>query len=58
VNNDIHGPVRRRNISTLRCGTGGGNTPVLSMVKPGTAAYNTARGSSFNRKFRGVGITN
>jgi len=55
VNLDVTGAdARKRTISTLLSGTGGGYIPSIRGGKPQTAAYNTARGSDFNRKMRGM----
>ncbi len=50
VNNDAVGETRRRNISQLSSGIGGGDPPFIhpAAAKPMTAQYNTARGSYFN----------
>lgn len=52
VNHEAAGATRRRNISVLRSGTGGGTLPKMSGKKPQTVAYNTARGSSYNKKLK------
>ena len=44
--------MRRRNISTLKSGTGGGSLLPSVGEKAGSAAFNTAR-SFFNKKLKG-----
>ena len=54
VQHDAKGPHRRMNISQISYGTGGRIVPPIpGFGKPQTAAYNTARGSSYNATFRG-----
>lgn len=54
VQHDAKGPNRRLNISQISNGTGGRIVPPIHGIsKPSTAAYNTARGSSYNATFRG-----
>ena len=49
VAHDAKGPMRRKNISQLSKGTGGGPVPTFdSDSLPQSATYNTARGSFFN----------